>query len=98
MRIGRRPYFSASQPKSRAPMGRQASVRKIPSATVLMSVLNSLLMALSEKVKTKKSKASSDQPPSAAKYALRCAPESAANGLETATWLAAERWLAAGSG
>src|ERR1700719_647107 len=74
--MGRRPYFSASQPKTRAPSGRHASVRKSPSETALTSVWNSALIDRRQKTKMKKSNASSDQPAREAKKARHCAPVS----------------------
>src|SRR5262245_46478403 len=71
MRNGRQPKRSASQPKNSAPSGRMARVRKIPSATALMSTRNSPAIAFSEKTKMKKSNASSDQPASDATNVCR---------------------------
>ncbi len=67
IRIGRRPYFSASQPKNRAPSGRIARVSEMPTATSWILTWKSSLIAVRHRTKMKKSKASSDQPASEAK-------------------------------
>ena len=50
MSTGRRPKRSASQPKTKAPIGRAASVRKVASVTAFTSVPNSFAMAMNMKV------------------------------------------------
>src|SRR6202035_6048222 len=70
--VGRRPKRSAMRPKRKAPMGRMARVRKIPSATAETLVLKSVAMALRHQTMMKKSKASSDQPRKQAMKVRRC--------------------------
>ena len=60
--VGRRPKRSAINPNKNAPTGRIASVRKIASAIAETFVWNSVAIALTQKIRMKKSKASSDQP------------------------------------
>jgi hypothetical protein len=71
IRMGRRPYRSASQPKKSAPTGRKASVRKMPSETAFTVVWNSPEIDFSAKTKMKKSNASSAQPAREAAKACR---------------------------
>src|SRR6185312_251325 len=60
--VGRRPNLSAIMPKRNAPTGRMASVMKTASKTEETFVWKSALMALTQKTRMKKSKASRDQP------------------------------------
>ena len=70
--VGRRPKRSAIIPNRNAPTGRNASVMKIASATAETFVWNCVAMALTQKVRMKKSKASSDQPRKQAMNVFRC--------------------------
>ena len=62
IRVGRRPKRSAIRPKRRAPTGRMTSVQKIASAMDLMLTWKSAAIALRQRVRRKKSNASSVQP------------------------------------
>src|SRR5215469_18861855 len=69
---GRRPKRSAKSPKRKAPTGRIAKVIKIASATAETFTVNCVAIALTQKIRMKKSNASRDQPQSDAKNVLRC--------------------------
>src|SRR5580693_10421371 len=70
--VGRRPNRSAIIPKRNAPTGRKASVMKIAAATAETFAWNWVAMALTQKVRMKKSNASSDQPRKQAMNVFRC--------------------------
>jgi hypothetical protein len=71
--VGRRPNRSAIIPKRNAPTGRKANVMKIASATAETFAWNWVAIALTQKVRMKKSNASSDQPRKQAMKVFRCA-------------------------
>ena len=72
MSVTRRPNRSAIIPNRNAPTGRIASVQAIALTTAEVSAWNCLSMALMQKVRMKKSNASSDQPRKHATNVLRC--------------------------
>src|SRR5882757_1763019 len=72
MRMGLRPYLSASMPKKKAPIKRVASVRNSAFETAGTSVWNSAAISVSRKVRRKKSKASSVQPRNDASTVFFC--------------------------
>src|ERR1039458_7394795 len=71
MSVGRRPYFSAMEPKRNAPTGRMARVQKMASSACLRPVWKVTAMAVRQKVSRKKSKASRVQPRKQAEKVLR---------------------------
>src|SRR4051812_4056188 len=72
MRMGLRPYLSASMPKKNAPMKRIAKVRNSAFETAGTSVWNSLAISVSRNVSRKKSKASSVHPRNEARTVFFC--------------------------
>src|SRR5216683_7335654 len=70
--VGRRPKRSAINPNRKAPTGRMARVINIASAIAETLVWNCVAMALTQKTRMKKSKASRAHPKKQAMNVFRC--------------------------